>query len=73
MSIQQHIEKSTGLGGLAVFTIPAVGARFEVGRGLSGYAVFRYSGAGRLVVQHSGMTLQEATGCVARWIAEFKD
>lgn len=73
MDIRQHIKKNATGDKLAVFTIPALGVRFEVAAGMSGFAAFRYSGVGRLVAHHSGMTLDEAAGCVGRWMAEYKD
>ena len=70
--ILTHIKKSTDMGGLAVWSNEANTFRLEVGRGLSGYAAFRYSGL-RLIVHHSGMTIREVANLVAGWLNEVSD
>ena len=49
-----------------------LGGRFEVGKSLSGYHAFRYCNA-RLIIHHSGMTINEAANLVSGWINETKD
>ena len=69
----KHIQESTACGALAVWKDGQEnGRRLEAGKSLSGYAVFRYSGF-RLIVHHSGLTLEEAARVIDRWIAEIND
>ncbi len=70
--ILSHIKKSTDAGMLAVWENDAHCTRFEVGKGLSGFHAFRYSGM-RLIVHHSGMTIGEAAKLVAGWLNETRD
>lgn len=68
--ILSHIKKSTAIGALAVFHT-TTGARFEVGRGLSGGYHAEWYGRGFvLIASHRGLTLREAAGLVLRWEAE---
>lgn len=72
MQIRSHIKTSTEARMLAVWSNEANTYRLEVGKGLSGYTAFRFSG-GRLIVHHSGMTINEATNLVAGWLKEVGD
>ena len=68
-----HIKNATASGMMAVWKDGQEnGARLEVGRGLSGYSVFRYYGF-RLMEHHHGLTLKESASVVNRWIAERAD
>lgn len=70
--ILSHIKNCTDARMLAVWENGANTYRIEVGRGLSGYAAFRYSGL-RLIVHHSGMTIREVANLVAGWLNEVSD
>lgn len=72
MSILQHIKDTTAAGMLAVWSNGANTYRLEVGKGLSGFAAFRYSG-NRLIIHHSGMTIREVANLVAGWLNDLKD
>ena len=68
--ILQHIRASVKIGALAVFHT-TTGARFEVGRGLSGGYHAEWYGRGFvLIASHRELTLREAASLVLRWEAE---
>jgi len=67
--ILSHIKKSTAIGAVAVFQT-TTGARFQVGRGLSGYHAEWYGRGFVLIASHRELTLREAASLVLRWEAE---